>query len=130
MCAARPRIHYELFDARGAGGESAAAVATVTVRLPDAGIAGEWARADGSLLDWIVARSPYRPPAACRSGLCRTCMATLAQGAVAYPAGIAAPGHGRVLLCCAQPASDDVAITLPAGTQRTDHAMCAVEESL
>lgn len=123
-------LHYELFDARGVGGESAAAVAEATVRLPETGIAGPWAPADGSLLDWIVARTPYRPPAACRSGLCRTCMATLEQGAVAYPAGIAAPGHGRVLLCCARPASDDVAIVLPAGTRRTDHAMCDVEESL
>ncbi|WP_226576015.1 MOSC domain-containing protein [Acuticoccus sediminis] len=111
-------LFYELFEAPGAGGEIAETVPCATVRLPDADISGTWRLRDGTLLDWIVARTPFRPPAACRAGLCRTCMAVLSHGAVAYPAGIAAPGHGRVLLCCARPASADLAITLPATTQR------------
>lgn len=113
-------LFFELFEADGASGDVAEAVPRATMRLAEAGICGTWTPDEGTLLDWIVAATPFRPPAACRSGLCRTCMAALTGGTVAYPAGVGAPGHDRVLLCCARPASEEIEIALPAGTRRVD----------
>ncbi|MEQ9327697.1 MAG: MOSC domain-containing protein [Rhodospirillales bacterium] len=98
-------LRYELF---AAAEETAIvdAAESATVRLQPDGIAATWRRGDGPLLEWIENHTGHRPPAACRSGLCRTCRARLRRGSVAYPAGISPPSSAEVLLCCARPAGD------------------------
>ncbi|WP_172329519.1 MOSC domain-containing protein [Mangrovicoccus sp. HB161399] len=110
-------LHFELFGLPPAG-DGAGTAGRAEVSVAGTGIGAEWTPPDGALLDWLEARSSLRPPAACRSGLCRTCEAALEEGAVAYPAGIVPPDPGRVLLCCARPATDTIRIGLPPGTAR------------
>jgi len=76
------------------------------VTIASSGTSGVWTPDDGSLLDWIETNTNYRPPAACRSGICRTCKASLSRGSVVYPSSVAAPPQTEVLLCCARPGSD------------------------
>lgn len=98
-------LRYELF---AAAEETAIvdAVESAIVRLQPDDMAATWRRDDGPLLAWIERHTDHRPPAACRSGLCRTCRAHLRRGSVAYPAGISPPSSAEVLLCCARPAGD------------------------
>lgn len=45
----------------------------------------------------------------CRTGVCHTCITPLLSGAVTYaPAPLEPPASGKVLICCAQPATDIV----------------------
>lgn len=111
------RLHFELFDPPAAG-EDAAMADSADIRIAGTGIAAPWEPSDGSLLDWMLSRTGFRPPAACRSGLCRTCETALEKGVVVYPPGITVPGPGRVLLCCGRPGSAHVEVGLPAGTAR------------
>jgi ferredoxin-NADP reductase/MOSC domain-containing protein YiiM len=109
------RLHFELFEPEVAQDDDNS-VAQSSVDIPALGISGQWRREHGSLLDWIETETLLRPPAACRSGLCRTCLAMLEQGTVRYPVGIVPPGGSGVLLCCARPASGAVSIRLPEDT--------------
>ncbi|WP_346909433.1 MOSC domain-containing protein [uncultured Roseibium sp.] len=108
------RLHFEMFEPPATDGE--AAVDSAKIRIAGTGVEGLWTTEDGTLLNWVETRTGFRPPAACRSGLCRTCEATLDQGVVVYPSGIAAPAPGRVLLCCGRPGSGTLEVGLPAGT--------------
>lgn len=127
--AGRPnsKLHFELFEAPPLDG-SAEMATSAEVRLPDGRTSGRWTPEAGTLLEWIEAETNLRPPAACRSGLCRTCEATLAIGSVVYPAGITSPEAGRVLLCCARPVSKVIEIGLPAGTRTATAAMSQDQE--
>jgi ferredoxin-NADP reductase/MOSC domain-containing protein YiiM len=109
------RLHFELFEAPAAEGASASAE-SADIRISGTEFFGHWTRKDGTLLDWIEMKTDFRPPAACRSGLCRTCETTLEKGVVVYPQGISAPEPGRVLLCCGRPGSPTIEVGLPAGT--------------
>ena len=110
-------LHFELFEAPPRDGDTKTPE-MARIILSGADIDAEWVPGDGTLLEWIEAHSAFRPPAACRSGLCRTCQTTLDKGTVVYPAGIASPEPGSVLLCCARPSSEIVEVGLPAGTER------------
>lgn len=115
--ASRPNahLHFELFEALTAEGAEASAE-HADIRIAGTEAAGSWTRESGTLLNWIETNTGFRPPASCRSGLCRTCEAALDQGVVVYPDGISAPGPGRVLLCCGRPGSATIEVGLPAGT--------------
>lgn len=115
----RPNIalHFELFDPPLDTGDSDATAKIATIELASTQQTGQWKPEDGSILEWLEAKTDYRPPAACRSGLCRTCIAPLETGVVVYPKGITAPPLDRVLLCCARPQTDRIVIGLPEGTR-------------
>ena len=45
----------------------------------------------------------------CRTGVCHTCITALLSGGISYaPSPLEPPAGGRVLICCAQPATDIV----------------------
>jgi ferredoxin-NADP reductase/MOSC domain-containing protein YiiM len=76
------------------------------VRFEPAGVEAEWHPQDGTLLDFLE-RLGLTKDASCRSGICRTCAATLVSGVVSYPDSIEPPEDDRtVVLCSARPASD------------------------
>jgi ferredoxin-NADP reductase/MOSC domain-containing protein YiiM len=111
-------LRFELFAPDESSGQTAAAEsASICIRPGD--FAATWMREDGPLLDWIERHTGHRPPAACRSGLCRTCRAKLRRGTVAYPDGITPPASAEILLCCALPAGD-LEIELDAETLSAD----------
>lgn len=109
------RLFFERFtdDLEGTYDVEPASRARVTIA--SCGTTGVWTPDNGSLLDWIETNTDYRPPAACRSGICRTCKANLSRGSVVYPSSVAAPPQTEVLLCCARPGSD-VEIDMPHGS--------------
>ena len=102
---ANDRLNFEHF---GDGGvmDSIGAADKATVHIEPGGISGVWTSGDGTLLDWIDRNTSFRPPTACRSGICRTCRATLTRGNVVYPPNVTLSKPSEVLLCCARPASD------------------------
>lgn len=117
------KLHYELFELpKMSIGTQDPAIESQLIIEPKH-LVGKWTTQGQTLLDWIEANTPYRPPAACRSGLCRTCQAQLEVGTVTYPAGINPPAHGKVLLCCARPVTDQLVIRLP------ESAMTAIHRS-
>ncbi|WP_343714690.1 pyridoxamine 5'-phosphate oxidase family protein [Inquilinus sp.] len=88
------------------------AVAEAQVEFRASGRSAAWDPSRGSLLD-LAEAAGIQAPWSCRSGLCGTCAARVAEGAVTYaepPAG--APGPGEALVCCAIPASDRVVLEL------------------
>lgn len=99
-------LFFERFTDDLDGEFDAKPASSARVTIASCGTTGVWTPDDGSLLDWIEANTDYRPPAACRSGICRTCKATLSRGSVVYPSSVAAPPQTEVLLCCARPGSD------------------------
>ena len=111
-------LHFELFEDAGDLSFDTEPVSAATVAVQPWKQSLAWRPDDGSLLDLIESRSEYRPPAACRSGLCRTCKATLVEGDVVYPTGINHPARDAVLLCCARPATSRIVVELPSETPR------------
>ena len=109
---ANDRLHFELFTAAPSTAEQAEAANEAEIRIASRNFLGTWQRSDGPLLSWLEAKTGSRPPAACRSGICRTCRAPLLSGRVVYPASVAPPGPAEVLLCCAMPQTD-IEIELP-----------------
>ena len=109
---ANDRLHFELFTAAPSTAEQAEAANEAEIRIASRNFRGTWKRSDGSLLSWLEENTGSRPPAACRSGICRTCRAPLLSGRVVYPASVAPPGPAEVLLCCAMPQTD-IEIELP-----------------
>lgn len=105
-------IHFELFANDGLPTSLLTGINTAQITIRSTGFSGTWNAEDGSLLNWIEARTDIRPNAACRSGMCRTCRADLIRGEVAYPPTISPPPASSILLCCAHPASD-LEIDLP-----------------
>ena len=110
------RLHFELFNVGGAQNTTAAPAAEAHLTIASHDVEGDWTPACGPLLAWIERETGLRPPAACRSGLCRTCLARLECGQVTYPSSVKPPPPGQVLLCCAQPTTRELIITLPTGT--------------
>ncbi|WP_395681798.1 pyridoxamine 5'-phosphate oxidase family protein, partial [Inquilinus sp.] len=88
------------------------AVATAEIEFRTSGRRAAWDPSKGSLLD-LAEAAGIEAPWSCRSGLCGTCAARVAEGAVTYaepPAG--APRPGEALVCCAVPASGRVVLEL------------------
>ena len=111
------RLHFELFNVGGTQGTTAPPVCEAHVTIAYHDLAGDWTPAHGPLLAWVETETGLRPPAACRSGLCRTCVAWLERGQVTYPSSVKAPPPDQVLLCCARPTTRELVITLPPGTR-------------
>jgi hypothetical protein len=56
-----------------------------------------------------VRRTPRPARAACRTGICHSCVTGILAGTVSYdPAPIDLPADGTVLVCCAEPGTDVV----------------------
>jgi ferredoxin-NADP reductase/predicted pyridoxine 5'-phosphate oxidase superfamily flavin-nucleotide-binding protein len=89
-----------------------AAVAAAQIEFRASGRTADWNPAKGTLLD-LAEAAGIDAPYSCRTGLCGTCAAPVAEGAVTYaepPAGT--PRAGEALLCQALPASKRVALEL------------------
>lgn len=99
-------LHFELFASDSPALPSRVGIKQAKITIASTGYQGIWNQKDGSLLNWIESHTELRPPAACRSGLCRTCRADLRRGEVAYPPNVSPPPTSSILLCCAHPASD------------------------
>ena len=115
------RLHFELFTEDAQSDAPLPSAEAAEISLPAQGYRGTWRQGDGALLKWIETHTDLRPPAACRSGLCRTCRASLLRGDVVYPSSVSPPPATEVLLCCAEPVSD-LEIDFP------EHAEVAVAE--
>lgn len=105
------RIHIESFGP-GSGASSAQNFGMVgaQVRLAGTEITCRWKPDSGSLLN-LLEEAGADLAYSCRSGVCGSCEHTLVSGHVEYVSPPLYPvAPGRVLLCCAQPASD-VSIT-------------------
>jgi ferredoxin-NADP reductase len=110
------RIRSEAFGVGSAAPSNPAAlappVATAEVEFRASGRRAAWDPSRGSLLD-LAEAAGIEAPWSCRTGLCGTCAARVAEGAVTYaepPAG--APRPGEALVCCAVPASGRVVLEL------------------
>ena len=103
---ANDRLHFELFSDAAILDESMEPAPRAEITIAPEAYRAAWRPGDGSLLAWIERHTDHRPPAACRSGICRTCAAPLLRGQVVYPATVAPPPSTEVLLCCAMPATD------------------------
>lgn len=107
----RERIHYESFGPatvlkheHAAGAKpGAAADGAIPVRFTASGVAAEWTRDTGTLLE-LAEAAGLAPVFGCRSGICGTCITRLESGSVEYLEEPVAPlGAGEVLLCCSVP---------------------------
>lgn len=109
---AEASIHSESFGIAG-GTRAGAVVQKAKILFGPAETGIEWtAEEDLTLLELAEAQG-LAPPYACRLGLCGACEAGLVAGDVCYdPAPGVAPPPGRVLLCCARPASPVVQVAL------------------
>ena len=105
------RLHYEFFGpATRLGGDPAdAAIPTdtpedaATVEFRSSGVAGDWTRASGTLLDLAEAEG-LKPLHSCRSGICQTCATPVIAGEVTYgQAPMTPPPEGQALICCSYP---------------------------
>ena len=110
------RIHYESFATgtalrveptpETAAPLGPAADGAVPIRFAKSGIAAEWSRDKGSLLELAEAVG-LAPAFGCRSGICGICATRLNSGAVEYvEEPLAAPAAGEVLLCCSIPSAE------------------------
>ncbi|MFE0757121.1 pyridoxamine 5'-phosphate oxidase family protein [Inquilinus sp. NPDC058860] len=110
------RIRSEAFAAGSAAPAAQAAlppaVTEAEVEFRASGRRAAWDPSKGSLLD-LAEAAGIEAPWSCRTGLCGTCAARVAEGTVTYaepPAG--APEPGQALVCCAVPASGRVVLEL------------------
>lgn len=110
--AADGHIHSESFGT-AVGSRVGAVVQRADVEFEAAVPPVEWtADEDMTLLELAEAQG-LQPDHACRLGQCGACEAGLISGEISYdPAPSVPPSRGRVLLCCARPASARVAIRL------------------
>jgi ferredoxin len=77
-----------------------------------AGVRVSWNPAKGSLLD-LAEAAGIEATWSCRSGVCGTCTARLAEGSVAYPEEpTASCGPNEALICSAVPASGKLVLEL------------------
>jgi len=88
-------------------GAADAAPPIVQARVDFGGAVAEWTQeANPSLLE-LAESAGLAPAFGCRSGICGACESTLVSGSVEHAPSPAMPlAAGRVLLCCARPASD------------------------
>lgn len=79
---------------------------TFTVKFTESGTEATWNGEQPALLDFAEAEG-LTPEFGCRTGTCFACETTLIKGKVSYdPEPFLEVPEGKVLLCCAQPASD------------------------
>lgn len=88
-------------------------VASCRVTFRRSGKAAIWnSETDMSLLE-LAEQTGIGPPSSCRAGYCHTCETGLLSGAVSYAMEPALPPtEGRVLICCARPASEALELDL------------------
>lgn len=89
-----------------------AQVLEAVVRFVRSGFEQRWSHGDGSLLEVAEAHG-LDPEHGCRAGRCGACAVRLTAGAVTYRTAPAAPvREGEVLICCATPATETIALEL------------------
>jgi ferredoxin-NADP reductase/MOSC domain-containing protein YiiM len=93
--------------------DQVSAVSSSEVRFRRAGITATWQSDDGLSLLELAEQQGLTPPSSCRTGSCLTCETALIAGQLIYnPQPMCEPGKGRVLICCARPASAVVELDL------------------
>lgn len=94
--------------------ETADAAPLVTkARVDFGGVVAEWTEAANPSLLELAESAGLAPAFGCRSGSCGACESTLVSGSVEHAPSPAMPlAAGRILLCCARPASADVTVAL------------------
>ena len=107
-------IRSEAFIVNTVAGEGLPPVIEkATVRFKQAGITAAWYADDGQTLLDLAETAGLTPPYACRSGLCQSCECTITAGEVQYdPRPSVSIEQGRVLICCARPATDVIELDL------------------
>lgn len=107
-------IRSEAFIVSTAAGESLPTVVEkATVRFTQSGMTAEWYAGDGQTLLDLAETVGLTPPYACRSGLCQSCECAIMTGEVQYdPEPAIPPGIGRILICCARPATEMIELDL------------------
>jgi ferredoxin-NADP reductase len=107
-------IRSEAFIVNTVGGEGLPAIVEkATVRFTQSGITAEWYADDGQTLLDFAETVGLTPPYACRSGLCQSCECTATAGEVQYdPEPSVSLESGRVLICCARPATEVIELDL------------------
>jgi len=105
-------IRSERFEAGDPPADGPPAPETAEIRFGQRSVT--WRRDDDLTLLELAEAEGIAVDSACRTGSCGTCEAGLRAGAVRYLVSPAAdPGEGRVLLCCAQPASSLLELEIP-----------------
>lgn len=94
-------------------GERSRPVERAEVRFTRSNLTAAWSLDDDISLLELAESLGLEPEYACRMGLCGSCETALNEGSVDYdPRPLEPPPPGRVLACCARPASERVAIDL------------------
>jgi uncharacterized protein len=90
-----------------------AEIEKATVRFTQSGITSEWHADDGQTLLDLAESAGLSPPYACRSGLCQSCECAITAGDVQYNSKPSVSlESGRVLICCARPATAVIELDL------------------
>jgi uncharacterized protein len=107
-------IRSEAFIVRTVGGAGLPPVIEkATVRFTQSGMTADWYADDGQTLLDLAETAGLTPPYACRSGLCQSCECEITAGDVQYdPKPSIALERGRVLICCARPATEVLELNL------------------
>jgi len=107
-------IHSEAFSIRNSTGKVLTPIVDkATIRFTKSGLTADWYADDGQTLLDLAETAGLTPVFACRSGLCQSCECAITVGNVQYePVPSISPSGGRVLLCCARPASNLVELDL------------------
>jgi ferredoxin len=107
-------IRSEAFIVSTVVGEGLPAVIEkATVRFTQSGMTAEWYADDGQTLLDLAETVGLTPPYACRSGLCQSSECAITAGADQYdPAPSVSLESGRVLVCCARPATELIELDL------------------
>jgi uncharacterized protein len=104
-------IHSEGFGR--ALSDRVSVVSCSEVRFRRAQIKASWDSNDGSSLLELAEQHGLTPASSCRTGTCLTCETALIAGRVSYsPQPTCEPAAGRVLICCARPASSVLELDL------------------
>ncbi len=112
------RIHYEFFGPASAMkerskiatpkrvAETSECCGEIEVSFSKSGVRANWNSSFESILDMAEANG-LSPDYSCRSGICHTCLCTLAEGDVDYVLEpLDPPDPGSVLICCSKPTSN------------------------
>jgi ferredoxin-NADP reductase len=103
-----PDIRSEAFVVSRVASEGLSAlIEKAMVRFTRSGVAVEWHADDGQTLLDLAEAAGLTPPYACRSGLCQSCECAITAGGVQYdPQPSVCLESGKVLICCARPATN------------------------
>ena len=101
-----------------AGSSSGPAVDEAAVSFGDDALISRWTSDEDMTLLELAEMQGLDPGYGCRLGICGACETRLVEGEVAYdPSPSVMPAAGRVLLCCARPATARVKIELEAAVK-------------